>query len=212
MKILYYIKNVMVIYILLLVSVLYLTFIQIKLRSKIYELENIKENILTENIFLNATQEVYKNYWETKKVSFKDSEHRNFRYMTEAIKKHNFAVLIFIRSNCGACFDSEVPIWNEFREDVKSKNGIMFAINISDNKDITKRYTQPGLLYFPIINGNKNSSDLRLNRKYDLYAPIVTFIVKPDLTIWKIHVSFFQHPELTQKFCNMFIKSINKGN
>lgn len=80
----------------------------------------------------------------------------------------------------------------------------MVAINLSVNKESIKKIYSERSLNFPILQGNDTFT--RYKTTHTL-AEIIPFIVKPDLTIEKINVSIYWHPEKTKEFVNQIIEN-----
>ncbi len=98
-------------------------------------------------------------------------------------------------------------MWNNLFAELKLNKINMFAINISGNEDITKKLIFDKSLFFPVINGQEYFSKFLGVYKN---AQIITIVLKSDLIIQQVHISFFHHSELTKEFCNNLIESIKK--
>lgn len=178
---------------------------QIKLNSKILKINDEYQELEKLNKFSLTELEVNKTFLRTKLQEFYLKDFSNKIYSSGSIKKYNKGIILFVVGNCGACFDNEIPIWNEINQKVAHNNYFMLVVNTSKQVDLAKKYFNEKSLQFPIV--NTNGIFLDYNNKYPL-AEIITFIVQPDLTIERIHVSMFQNVEHTKKFKENILQSI----
>ena len=191
-------------FVLFFVYSIYSFIIQLNLHRSIENFQKLNNKLTAELEFQNAICDISNKYIRTKIDEFNLTDLSNRNYSSEMIKNSQIGIILLIIGDCGICFENEIPIWNYMFERLSNTGLFMVAINLSVNKESIKKIYSERSLNFPILQGNDTFT--RYKTTHTL-AEIITFIVKPDLTIEKINVSIYGHPEKTKEFVNQIIEN-----
>ncbi|WP_337865778.1 hypothetical protein [Ignavibacterium sp.] len=186
-------------FILFFVYSVYSFFNQIKLNTEIIKLNNEFQKINMSGNIINSELEIIKTFLRTKFPEFNNlKNYSNLTFSSDSIKHHKKSIILLFIGECGACFDNEIPIWNEVYQKGSSQNYFMMAINASNQIDLVKKYFYEKSTLFPIVNDNGIFSNFK---RYP-FVEMITFVVQSNLMIEKVHISWSQNIEHTKKFSN----------
>ena len=104
-------------------------------------------------------------------------------------------MLVFWMLSCSSCRE-ELPFLQDFWENTKTEDLLLFAINIGENENLIKNFAISQKLTFPILL-DQNSE---VSKKYTIVRYPTIFLLGPDKTVIKVREEPFKNVEEIRNF------------
>lgn len=170
-------------------------FVQItNLNITIAKLEKKNEIIEMNNFYQSVSLEAIR---EIKGINIKNYSISKKEYLDiDGNDEYNKMLLILV-GECGACFENELPLWNELKEKAYNKPQGMIVVNSTNNINMISRYKNNEILKFPIFQ-DKGDFHGWVN-KYPM-AQVLALEINKNGNVSDLHISFLNSPEYTENF------------